>query len=256
MSKEQERIEKPKITFQDFIRNVGYFFAGTSIVAYLAILYIVVFGFEAAVSNEKLAFFLLLGNLAGIMSSIGFRIQGVDNAKNTDEGKKVNKEYSDLLATDKNVKLRPLWVFHLINTLKDIFTKGLTTFVTLYFTITIIIDGLGDAKYFGLGIANIFMYVGFGLIALSKAYEHYIEREIPRLKQKIIRMKEEQNGNVKTDTDSNRSGRDGAGGSRSTTEGAGISNGRSEHNHREVQNFRTEPRGTQEEPREVTEKST
>lgn len=235
--------EKLKLTLQDILKYIGFAMAAITIVVYLVILYIIVFGFENSVSSDKLIFFLLLNNIAGILISIGLRIQGVDLAKNTKVAKDTIKEYSDLLVTDKSVKLRPLWVFHMVNIIKDIFTKGVITFFTLYFTITVIIYGLGDAKYFVLGFANIFMYVGFGLIALSKAYEHYIERQIPFLKQKINKMKEEQNGNFKTDTGPDRQRRTGTSSNRSSQEGGGVLisgpehlNGSTDNIGREIQN--------------------
>lgn len=167
----------------------GFILTGVAATAYLILLYIIIVGFETKIESNKLMIFLIIGSVAGIAITISMRMQGILFAKNEDKSKKVLNEYNALIGKDLETKLRPLWQFHLINALSDIFTKGITVFMTLYFSITIIVEGMGDFKYFGLGLINVIMYIGIGILALTKAYNFYLENEIPLLQQKIIRLK-------------------------------------------------------------------
>ncbi len=170
---------------------IGFVLAGLAAVAYLILLYIIIGGFEKGIETDKLLMFLIIGAIDGILINISLGIQGISFAKLEPAAVSVNEEYQELTAKDKDTKFRKLWVFNLFEILKDIFTKGATTVLSLYFTITIIIEGLGDFKYFFLGIVNVLLYLGFGFLRLVKSYDHYLENEVPLKRQKILKLKED-----------------------------------------------------------------
>lgn len=192
--------------FKNVILFIGFVLAGISAIAYLILLYIIITGFEIVIASHELLIFLILGAIAGLMISLSLRIQGISLAKN--ENNDLYERLHLLTGKDLETKLFPMWAFHLINIVKDILVKGVSMVVTLYFSITIIIKGLGDFKYFWLGIVNILLYFGFGFLALVKAYEHTLANEIPLVRQKIkiLEKKEEPADELPRKIDTNSSG--------------------------------------------------
>lgn len=185
---------------ENVLLYTGFIITILASVAYLIVLYIIIAGFEAHISNANLLIFLGLGAITGVMISLSLRLQGIAFAKNTPPAMAVLEQYQRLIGNDVETKLMPLWLFHLINIIQDIFVKGLTIVLTLYFSISIIIEGLGDFKYFYLGIVNVILYIGLGILSMTKAYNHYVENEIPLLRQKInvIKRKDEKKNELST----------------------------------------------------------
>ena len=175
--------------FKETFTFTGFILAGVAGVAYLILLYIIIAGFEVSIGSTELLIFLALGAIDGVLISLSMRIQGLDFAKSEKTSKEVLEEYNELITEDKEKFLMPLWAFMIINTIKDIIFKGGTVMFTLYFSITIMIEGIGDFKYFWLGAVNVIMYLGFGFLSLAKSYDHYLEVQIPLIKQKIKELK-------------------------------------------------------------------
>lgn len=175
--------------FKETFTFTGFILAGVAGVAYLILLYIIIAGFEVSIGSTELLIFLALGAIDGVLISLSMRIQGLDFAKAEKSSKEVLEEYNELITEDKEKFLMPLWAYMIINTIKDIIFKGGTVMFTLYFSITIMIEGIGDFKYFWLGAVNVIMYLGFGFLSLAKSYDHYLEVQIPLIKQKIKELK-------------------------------------------------------------------
>lgn len=167
---------------------VGFILTSISAIAYLVLLYIIIEGFEVDVQSNNLIVYLGLGAVTGVMMNLSLRIQGVQFAKNEDASQIKLKQYQELIGKDNEVKLRPMWQFHAWQMFTDIIFKGGALALTLYFSITIIIQGMGDIKYFLLGIVNVIMYLGLGILSMLKGYNFYIENELPLLNQKINKL--------------------------------------------------------------------
>lgn len=169
---------------------VGIILTVLSGIAYLLIVSIMVYGFEAAYNKTALIGFLILGAITGVLINLSLRIQGIDFAKLTSEAKNTMKELTDLKGKSKEVKLAPMWQMFLVTIIKDIIIKGGTIGLSLYFVIDISYKGLQESKYFYLAWANLLLYLGLGLLSMNKSYDFYIENQIPLMKQKIMKLKE------------------------------------------------------------------
>ena len=170
---------------RDKINNIltwmGAVVAGISIVVYVAVVVILVEGFEQVHETSNLTIFSIIGAADGLLVSNSLRLQGVALAKNLPESREIIKR----LAVETKVKHRSI-TWHLIwSFIQDVFTKGVTIGFSTYFMVSIVIEGLKDDKYILLALANIFLFVGFGLIALARAFDFYLEHHIPLLKQKL-----------------------------------------------------------------------
>ena len=191
-------IERQRITakkgyekWKDFLTYTGIVMAVISSIVYLIVVFILINGFEVDYSKEEIISFLLLGAATGVMINIAMRIQGLDLARLTPKAKEVQAKLNDLTAKSKEVKLRPLWVMHLANTARDILIKGGTITLTMYYAISISYKGLGEQKYMLLAFANVFMYLGLSLITMNKAYDYYIDKNIPYMEKQIFKLEEE-----------------------------------------------------------------
>lgn len=173
---------------KDILTYTGVILAAVAAVAYLILVYIIIYGFQVDYSRDQLISFIVLGAVVGLLINIAMRIQGIDFAKITPNAKVVLKELTDSLGQSDKVKIRPMWVMFLSTILKDIVIKGGAIGFTLYYTIDISYSGLGEEKYFYLAIANIILYFGLGLISMSKAYDYYMESHIPYMEQKIKKL--------------------------------------------------------------------
>lgn len=170
---------------RDKINNIltwmGATVAAISIIVYVAIVVILVEGFEQVHETSNLTIFAIIGAADGLLVSNSLRLQGVALAKNLPESREIIKRF----AVETKVKHRSI-TWHLIwSFIRDVFTKGVTIGFSTYFMVSIVIEGLKDDKYILLALANIFLFVGFGLIALARAFDFYLEHHIPLLKQKL-----------------------------------------------------------------------
>lgn len=191
-------IERQQITakkgyekWKDFLTYTGIVMAVISSIVYLIVVFILINGFEVDYSKEEIISFLLLGAATGVMINIAMRIQGLDLARLTPKAKEVQAKLNDLTAKSKTVNLKPLWAMHLINTIRDIIFKGGTITLTMYYAISISYKGLGEQKYMLLAFANVFMYLGLSLITMNKAYDYYIDKNIPYMEKQIFKLEEE-----------------------------------------------------------------
>lgn len=192
MNEKLKEVQENKKEFYEKIKNAltytGVILAVVAAIAYLILVYVIIYGFSVEYSKDQLIGFIVLGAVVGILMNIAMRIQGIDFAKLTPVAKKTLKELTDSIGKSDEVKMRPMWVMFTNSIIKDIVIKGGVIGLTLYYTIDISYSGLGEEKYFLLAIANIVLYFGLGLISMSKAYDYYLESHIPFMQQKIKKL--------------------------------------------------------------------
>ena len=182
------------IIMNDKVKNIliytGIAGAIISAIAYIVITYTLIVGFETAVAIEKQILFAILGSAVGLMITFFLKNQGITFAEKEKDSIETMSQYHKLInKTKKQKKLHTIKHFMIISTIKDIFFKGLTVAGSTFMIMYIFMEGNGDWSLFRLAISNIFMFSGFGLVALSKAYDHYIDQHIPVIKELIKRMK-------------------------------------------------------------------
>lgn len=200
MNEKLKEAQENKKEFYEKIKNAltytGVILAVVAAIAYLILVYVIIYGFSVDYSQDQLIGFIALGAVVGILMNIAMRIQGIDFAKLTPVAKKTLKELTDSIGKSDEVKMRPMWVMFTNSIIKDIVIKGGVIGFTLYYTIDISYSGLGEEKYLLLALANIVLYFGLGLISMSKAYDYYLESHIPFMQQKIkkLELKKEKEG--------------------------------------------------------------
>jgi len=169
----------------------GIFGSVISAIAYLIITYVIVIGFASAVDQQKQILFAILGSSIGLIITFLLRTQGISFAEKEPESIKTMQKYHKLMNKRKSIKkLHTIKYFMKWATIKDIFTKGVSIAGSTFLIMYIFMEGNGDFGLFGLAVSNIMMFTGFGFIALSKAYDKYIDEHIPVIKAIIEKMEE------------------------------------------------------------------
>jgi hypothetical protein len=177
---------------KNFLLYTGIIGSAISGIAYLIMTYVIVVGFVTAVDQNKQILFAILGALVGLVITSLLRGQGINFARKEDESQTIMKEYHELINKKKTIKqMHTIKHFVIVSTIKDVITKGITIGISTWFILFIFMEGNGDFSLFVLAISNLLMFTGFGLVALSKGYDKYIEEHIPVIKQIIKKLKKE-----------------------------------------------------------------
>jgi hypothetical protein len=184
-------------TFLLYTGIIGSIISGIS---YLIMTYVIVVGFATAVDQDKQILFAVLGALVGLIITSLLRGQGINFARKEDGSQEIMKEYHELINKKKTIKqMHTIKHFVIVSTITDIITKGITIGISSWFILFIFMEGNGDFSLFILALSNLFMFTGFGLVALSKGYDKYIEEHIPVIKQIILKLKEDQTGLIQSE---------------------------------------------------------
>lgn len=170
-----------------YVGGIGAMLMG---VAYLAIVFILVFGFTAEATLAQSVTFAAVNAFMGLIIMQFLKIQGIDLAKDTEENKQVLKEYSGTKARTKQLKsIKQFWLTSIAT---DIVVKGLMFMATTMGIIYIVIEGTQNYTWILLAIVNLFMFGCFGLLSLVRAYDFFNEEHIPYLKEKINEINKKQ----------------------------------------------------------------
>lgn len=193
-----ENLRKKKEEGQDVltanIRKVllysGFIGASISAFSYLIATFVMIKGVSSNLSFQNQMLFSALGAVVGILISTLLRSQGILYAKQNEEVKEIMASYT----TEKNIALKDKRL-HLIGwymfwaLIRDVFIKGISVAASTFLIVYIFVEGSGDWSLLWLAISNIGLFTGFGLVSLSKMYENYIEKHLPAVIQRTLRLK-------------------------------------------------------------------
>lgn len=179
-----------KNTFETKIKPVlsyvGSIGAGLMCIAYIIVVFVLIYGFKATIIFNTLLF-------AAVNAIIGFcvmqflKVQGVSFAKLIPENDKIIKEYYSTKTKDK--KPHSMQFYWTTSVIKDIFTKCLSVAITSAGLIYIVIQGSNDWNLLLLAIVNLIMFICFGFLALVNAYEFFNNKFVPYMEEKISETK-------------------------------------------------------------------
>lgn len=191
MSKKREEVKR---SISDVLIWVGTAGAVLSSIVYLIITYIMVKGFSAGLDIKRQIIFSIIGSIAGLSIASFLKLQGITFAKKIKENKEVIQEYNNIKNKGKEEKeLYTIDKYLMISTIKDVAFKFTTIAASTFFIISIAIEGNGDMMLFALALANLTMFVSFGIISMAKSYDVYNEEHIPAIKKKIELLQEVNN---------------------------------------------------------------
>lgn len=171
------------------IKNVGWIGAGLSALVFLIITLILVIGFSTKDMTEDDILWMVISasiNAAyGIIVFFFLRVQGRSYAK--EENKELISQYYGTKTKDK--KPHKPWKFWLTSAATDVIGKGGTIAATFLFLVKIAIEGTKDYMMLLMAIGTILMSFGLGLLSMNRAYDDYIENQVPIMKQNLEEAK-------------------------------------------------------------------
>lgn len=163
-------------------------------IVYIVLLIILIFGFKVSLSFNTMLLLSILSAVFTFAISVSFMYQGVAFAKDLDDNKAVMNEYRTLMNQKKKEKSIHTISFYMTRDIIVSFIfKGGMVFLSTYAMINFIVEGIGDIMILWLGISNLLMAVGFGMLGLVNSFDDYIEKHIPAIKVKIQKIKEGNN---------------------------------------------------------------
>lgn len=163
---------------------VGTIGAAITSIAYLATIIVLIIGLESQLEMEQMLLVSILGALTGLSITFMLRSQGIAFAKSEPGSRDIMQAYYKALNKHKKPKSLHTIKWHVITqSIKDIVIKASSVAVSTYFSIFIIVEGSGDAGLIGIAIASLAMFICFGVLAMAKAYDYYLEEHLEAVKQ-------------------------------------------------------------------------
>ena len=167
---------------QPILQYVGVIGAILMSIMYIIIVVILIIGFKAQ-SIQNTIVFAVINAIVGLMIMQFLKIQGISFAKNLPENIEIAKQYYNTKTKDKKIQsIKYYWISSLI---KDFIDKGLSIAFTTAGIIYIVIVGSNDYTLLLLALANLILFICFGLLALNNAYEFYNNKHVPYMQEMI-----------------------------------------------------------------------
>ena len=173
---------KPILTY---VGTIGAVLTG---IAYMALVWILIFGFSAHNVVQTLLFAVVNGAIGFIIMQM-LKVQGTDFAKTLPDNKVILDEYYS--SKTKDQKLRSIKYYWITSVIKDVVFKAFTIALTTAGMIYIIIEGSNDYVLLLLAFVNLMMFFCFGLLSLSSAYDFFNTRHMAYIKEQLRLLKEE-----------------------------------------------------------------
>ena len=167
---------------QPILQYVGVIGAILMSIMYIIIVVILIIGFKAQ-SIQNTIVFAVINAIVGLMIMQFLKIQGISFAKNLPENIEIIKQYYNTKTKDKKIQsIKYYWTSSLI---QDFISKGLSIAFTTAGIIYIVIVGSNDYTLLLLALANLILFICFGLLALNNAYEFYNNKHVPYMQEMI-----------------------------------------------------------------------
>jgi hypothetical protein len=166
---------------------IGFILSVLGAVGYLATILVLVMGTKRVHFElmGKDGVFFIIGLAFGLVIRSGFYIQGVTYAKR--EYKTVLDEYYAKKVVDKKEKRSQSFEYKMAMEITRTTMIQVVIFIVSGMGLIYLagFDGMNNFVYVGNAISNLFMFTGFGFLALNSSYEKYIMLKIPRIKEDI-----------------------------------------------------------------------
>jgi len=167
---------------------VGTVGAVLTVIAYIILVVVLIFGFKAQSITQTIVFAIANG-VAGVVIMQFLKIQGISFAKSIEANKDILTEYYNTQTKDKKSKsIKYYWITSVI---KDVAVKAISIIVLTTCVIYIVIEGSQNYLLLAMALVNILMFLCFGLLSLTSAYDFFNNEHIPYIKERLKEYYEE-----------------------------------------------------------------
>lgn len=171
-----EKKIKPILTY------IGMIGAIILSVAYVLVALVLIKGFKAEKLLKTTVFALVSAGVGFVIMQF-LKIQGITFARNIDENRKILSIYYSTKLKDE--KLHSIEYYWITSVIKDIAVRSITLILTSIGLVYIVIEGNDNWNLLLLAIVNLLMFICFGLLALSNAYDFYNDKHMAFVKNKL-----------------------------------------------------------------------
>lgn len=193
LSQHHEKKEALTERVRKVLNYTGWALTGVFAVVYLILLTIIMFGFSVSISINAMLIIATIGAIFTFAITSSMMYQGILFAKSNKEVNALLVNLSRLKALTRNKKKRPFEIGTYIATssIINLLFKSLGVAVMTYCMINFTIIGVKDIMIIWLGVSNVMIAIGFGLISLVSSYDTYVEKYIPTIKVRINELEEQ-----------------------------------------------------------------
>lgn len=183
---EQENVKqnilqrKSRQSLIKLLNNIGI--VGAVIAAVVDIICVIIFvtGLKIEQDMTSTWLFAVVNALIGLLIINLLRFQGIRYAQIENETL-CNEFYADRIKKDKHYL--PIGKWQVVQFVKDFLIKGCTCTFSIFGIIYISIEGSKNPIIILMALANLLLFAGSGLIAMSSAYNRFYDMEIPYMTQ-------------------------------------------------------------------------
>lgn len=184
MEKMERSIFEQKI--KPILQYVGIIGALLTSIVYIIVVIVLIQGFKYQQPIQGIIF-AIINAIIGFIILQFLKIQGIEFAKNIPENKAIREQYFASRTKDKKVhSLKYYWFLSLT---KDIAFKCSGVAIVTAGLIYVVIQGSQDYVLLLMALANLILFICFGLLALNSAYGFYNEYQIPYMLERLEEIK-------------------------------------------------------------------
>lgn len=181
-TKEEKKRRRLEDIILPMIKYIGSIGALIMCVVYMIVVFVLIWGFRVQAILETTVFGIVNAVVGFIIMQM-LKVQGQDLAADLPENVKIIEEYRNATIKDRTFhNMRYYWIKSVF---KDILIKCTLTAATSVGVIYIILKGSRDYTLIAWAVANLLMFIAFGLLSLVKTYKFFNEEYIPYLKEQI-----------------------------------------------------------------------
>lgn len=178
---------------------IGSVLTVISIIVYFILLDILLHGFGMDIRHNQMILFLVMNAVFGIIISMSLVIQGRSLASMTKVASELQTKYKELTYIEKDRFIWPAWLYYLKAFITNFVFKGLGIAISGYLLIELAIKPITEdpevvRSITLLAVTNTLMFIGFGLVGMATAFDHFLMHDVIRLQRKVqelTKLKEE-----------------------------------------------------------------
>lgn len=179
----RNKLENSILPILNFVGLIG---AIITSIAYIALVMILIMGFRGSKTTSQTLLFSIINGVVGFAITQMLKLQGVVFAREIPENKQLLERY--MRAPVKARKLHSLNYFWTTTIIKDIATKVITITASTFAVIYIAIEGTKDPTLIWMALVNLLLFICFGLLALTKAYNNYNGEYMAYIQQELDKI--------------------------------------------------------------------
>lgn len=172
------------------LNNIGIIGAILAAIADIIFVIIFVIGINIDIELNSIILFSIVNAVIGLLINFLLRYQGIKYAEIENE-ELCKKFYKKRIKERKYISIEK---WQLIQIIKDIIIKGITTTFCIFGMIYISIKGSKNPIQIVITLITLILFACFGLISMNNSYCRFYNIQVPYMKLKLEEKENKENG--------------------------------------------------------------